>query len=476
MLQYSCYIVRDRKAGPVTTLYEEQRNSVDVLFVGSSHVYHNINTLLLWREHGIAAFNIGGRAQPLWASYYYLKEACKYQSPKIVAIDVLSISGYWKDDYWQNSTGMQNELRKNVQDLRGLDNRIGLIESSVPNIEKFSFYFDLFQYHSRVKSLDKESFVYAAEDAFFKGFSPFTGIKPPPKVTDVSEVEDELELSPKHLEYIHKLYELSKENNFSLVFIKAPYVFDTSSILSPQDQKRRYNAMRGLADEYGIPFLDFNTPEYNCGIDWETDTYDAGAHLNIDGAEKFTDALGAYLSAHYDLPDRRGDPAYVSWDEAYEKYLSFVKAEQLKKVTVSSDYFAMLKDPNYLTIFTSCGTGIDKCADNIQKGFAHLGLTPPAGTGDSYVAILDGTRVDYQETGKGLLEYASEDLGIRIHAKSAGQRQGEKVPAPQSSVFIDGESLSANKDGLNIVIFDKRLRKMVDRCWIASKADNKIVR
>ena len=36
--------------------YEQEKNSIDVIFYGSSHVYSDINPAVLWREAGVASF------------------------------------------------------------------------------------------------------------------------------------------------------------------------------------------------------------------------------------------------------------------------------------------------------------------------------------------------------------------------------------------------------------------------------------
>ena len=43
------------------------------------------------------------------------------------------------------------------------------------------------------------------------------------------------------------------------------------------------------------------------GIDWNTDTYDAGLHLNVYGAEKASVWFGKVLAENYGVPDRRND-------------------------------------------------------------------------------------------------------------------------------------------------------------------------
>ena len=57
------------------------------------------------------------------------------------------------------------------------------------------------------------------------------------------------------------------------------------------------------------------------GIDWTTDTYDAGAHLNVYGAEKLTRYFGRMLSEDFGVPDRRSDTELCAvWQERIETY------------------------------------------------------------------------------------------------------------------------------------------------------------
>ncbi len=58
-------------------MYIQPKNSIDVVFMGSSHVHCDVNTALLWEKYGIAGYNYSGAEQPLWITYYYLKEICK---------------------------------------------------------------------------------------------------------------------------------------------------------------------------------------------------------------------------------------------------------------------------------------------------------------------------------------------------------------------------------------------------------------
>ena len=39
------------------------------------------------------------------------------------------------------------------------------------------------------------------------------------------------------------------------------------------------------------------------------------SHLNHGGAKKYTEYLGKWLNENYDIPDRRGQSGYESWEK-----------------------------------------------------------------------------------------------------------------------------------------------------------------
>ena len=57
------------------------------------------------------------------------------------------------------------------------------------------------------------------------------------------------------------------------------------------------------------------------GLDMSVDTYDAGIHLNVYGAEKLTRYFGEILAESHKLPDRRTDAAASAvWNRRMEAY------------------------------------------------------------------------------------------------------------------------------------------------------------
>lgn len=75
----------------IESFYLQKENTVDVIFMGNSHTYCNINTGVLWDEYGIAGFNLGGAEQPYWNTYYYMKEALKTQKPQLIMLEISAV-------------------------------------------------------------------------------------------------------------------------------------------------------------------------------------------------------------------------------------------------------------------------------------------------------------------------------------------------------------------------------------------------
>ena len=57
----------------VTELKETPANTVDVVFVGSSHVYAGIYPSYMWSDWGISAFNVSISGMDRDSAYYYMK-------------------------------------------------------------------------------------------------------------------------------------------------------------------------------------------------------------------------------------------------------------------------------------------------------------------------------------------------------------------------------------------------------------------
>ena len=74
-------------------LHEQAPDTIDVLFVGTSHVYSDINPAVIWKQNGIASFDLATGGSHLKNSYYVIEDALRTQSPELIVLELLGVLG-----------------------------------------------------------------------------------------------------------------------------------------------------------------------------------------------------------------------------------------------------------------------------------------------------------------------------------------------------------------------------------------------
>jgi hypothetical protein len=74
---------------------------------------------------------------------------------------------------------------------------------------------------------------------------------------------------------------------------------------SPNWSKDFDRQIDDIAKTYGLSYINFDDYNDEIGLDYTTDTPDAGSHLNASGAAKFSSYLGKYIRDNYTVSDRR---------------------------------------------------------------------------------------------------------------------------------------------------------------------------
>lgn len=291
--------------------YKEPKNSIDVLFMGSSNMYKGVSPVKLWDEYGITSYNYSAQSQRMWVAYYMLQESLKYQKPKVLVLDV--------DSVFRESKNNENQTRKVFDNLKLSKNKIEMINDPVFEFSletKLTYIFPLLRYHSRWNDLKKVDFTGKSESEkfIFKGMNLLVDEKPYKEGNAYmnSNKHNKKKIGPTNDKYLTKIIETCKENNIELILVEIPSGVSWSQNLSDKVNK--------FAVEHNTEFIDINQHTDEMGFDWNKDTSDAGEHLNVYGAEKVTSFLGKILKSKYDLPDRRLEEEYKSWNEVSKKY------------------------------------------------------------------------------------------------------------------------------------------------------------
>ncbi|MHC1772499.1 MAG: hypothetical protein AB9907_12370 [Flexilinea sp.] len=284
----------------------EKENSIDVLFLGTSHVYCGVNPLEIWNQTGIPSFNVVSNRQPIWSSYGLLKEALKHQKPKAVFFDVLGATDYVEglidSDRGINATHLAFDpvplSISKILDILQIDEISNKQEMIFPIIYNHKRLFD-----NSLNSFDF-SYVFKKQRNIDKGF--VLSVKTEPVEKPPVYPDGMIPMTPVAEKYLVKIIELCKKENIPLVLFKTP-----SSAL--ENFLMQLTGIAEVGAEYDVPFLDFNRLYDETGLDFKTDFIDGG-HLNVHGAKKISDYLGKYLQENFDLADKRDDPDYTEWN------------------------------------------------------------------------------------------------------------------------------------------------------------------
>ena len=315
IFEYALYVLTpkyDYGICSIVTYYQQPKGSVDVLVLGTSAAYTGINTNILWDEYGIAAYNLCGAEMPYWAIYYYLKEALKTQKPKLILLDA-------KPSIYTQPYSKKARVIHSTYGILSPVNRISAIIASTHPDNTVRFIAGFPYIHDNYANLVAEDFIYPTDNGD-RGIS-WKGYIEKEEILDFMEPqvdwnEEPFNLPEKQLYYFEGILKLAQQSDIPLLLIGMPtpdYAHDHSY----------FKALTITAEKYGISILDFNQPGSLPGLDYEIHFAD-WQHMNISGSILLSEKLGEDLLALYDLPDRRGDEAWSSWqtcaDLWFEKY------------------------------------------------------------------------------------------------------------------------------------------------------------
>ena len=133
------------------------------------------------------------------------------------------------------------------------------------------------------------------------------------------ELDTTVSVEQRNKELLEMDYEKTKsfleymDNGIEFVLVKSPSLY-------PHWYEEWDQQIVDYAKKYGLDYFNYEKLADEIGIDYSTDTYDAGLHLNLSGAEKLSKYFGEYLTETYDLTDYREDPEY---EQVYEEKIQF---------------------------------------------------------------------------------------------------------------------------------------------------------
>ncbi len=434
----------------VDGFYELPENRVDVVLLGSSQTIMGLSPMELYRQCGIAAYSFGTEEQPLYATYYWLREILRTQKPSVAVLDVnelLHTSGeaaYRKAFDYMKWSRVKWEAVKNHCDR-------------AEDLSLLSYVLPLTNYHSRWDALEAEDFTYLISDkqdpclgfVAANGTCDFAYAGTPPSPDEEPDPADE-EAYCYLLEIIH----LCEEENISLLLIKTPRAGWNAG---------KHNLVAGLAEEYQLPFVDFNDPKLMEAMDFDyaRDARDA-SHLNIYGAEKLGSWLGNYLKEQYDLPSRWEDPDYAYLKELLPLYEMQSQNAKLSTCIEFTDWLEHLEERYTLFFAVNGSPALKRLPEEVLEQLRALGMgTDIVTSGADYGAILQDRQVLAWQAGLGIPELFGT-LEDQTSYKLSLIRGENEESGGSASISLANEEFATEGEGIHVVVYDRGLRQVVD--------------
>lgn len=353
------------------TLFFGQEADFDVLFMGSSKVINGILPMELWNDYGIVSYNLGGHANAIPTSYWVLKNALDYTTPKCVVFDCMGAG--WDSWIIDNSyahfsfDAFPLSLTKiqAVCDLINPEKEENAYEKRLELLWNFSVY------HGRWEELSMRDFRPNVQ--YHKGAESRVNVSIPAEMATVSP-NDRVSTDTRNTQYLIKAIELCKERGIDILLIHLPY---------PTNETERIaaNTVADVAERYDVEYLNFLNMDV---VDYQTDMHDPDSHLNPSGAFKITDYLGKFLSEKYGIPDQRENADYQSWYTHAEEYRQ-EKIGLFQKANCAWNYWMLLSDDDFSFVAEVSEKDI-QCDEVLAALLRNAGIQPERVQGRCIIA------------------------------------------------------------------------------------------
>lgn len=297
--------------------YSEEEDTIDMVYIGASAAYTYWAPMEAWNDYGIASYVFASSSLPADAVKFMVKEALKTQSPELIVIDA-------REFISREDQIPEVSLRYCTDKAKFSADRLKLIIDTYPVIEGESglldLVFDLSMYHSRWNEVTTWNLSYLSDDypSPYRGCEIFTEYRSI-ELQELSDVTGSTALNSDAESLLYDLIDyLNTLEGIDILFVISP--FREEEYVMEYD-----NYLEEIVVSAGFDFINFNKLYDEIGLDGSTDFGD-GAHVNIFGMEKYTAYFAGYINTTYDLPDRRQDKNYASWNDDYYSWRTYFES------------------------------------------------------------------------------------------------------------------------------------------------------
>ena len=333
-----CFRNMDHDQRRIEGFYMEPKDSLDVVFMGSSEIFADFSSAQAYEEFGFTSYPYAVNANPVTLWKYELQEVIERQHPQLIVVET---NGALYD-----SKRLFREVSvRRITDNSPLNGNMKAMIRDYGHDSKFSYFFPFVKYHdnwkhpvSMIKCGLSTLSLYLRGNALLKGISTNTKKMTSDAFRDIKGDYQEEALNADAEAALRDFLDYCRDEKIdNVVFVRYPHCIT----MSDQDYYRfmRSNAAGAIIKSYGFDYIDLDQQEDAIGLNLAEDFYNS-EHMNVYGMKKMTEWFGAYLMDNYHLiPRGQTEKNRVQWDKsvAYTEAL-YEYFDEIKPKTEEEGY------------------------------------------------------------------------------------------------------------------------------------------
>jgi len=318
-----------------------KKDDIDILFLGSSHVYTAYNPLIINNVTKLVTYNLGSDGQRLPITNLVFEKVIKHSKPKLAIVEI-----------YEPSLKYPKENKVQGFQLRALDHisnfSIKKLKKTIKTYDKKEFlgvYSPLIRNHRswnklNFLQLNREDSLNNPHYFYYNGFfgRDYVLSENNEKFKTFKNIEIDTNLSKKLISKIDRktikeFVNIANENGIKVLVITSPY------LRARYEDYPFFDALNRVCSQLNVPYLNLNN--YYNEMNLEFYDFSDPLHLNSYGAYKASHFIADYIAKNYILQNpnyKTSEIEKIKLNEFNSKY----SPNSIK--TFSLPYKANLKD------------------------------------------------------------------------------------------------------------------------------------
>ena len=280
--------------------YREEKNSIDVVFIGASEVYSDYYPVYAYEKYGYTSYNYAIEDNPLTLYKWELDEIYAHQNPKLVVIELTAATS--GRDLSAKADHFDATLRKISDSVPISLSKCSLVNDYGKNNNWESYFYPPVMYHGSIPQIGLAKEILGFQNrgySYLKGTVTHTNSRKCTKeeLFNIKGDNSKQPTSENQEKYLLELLDHCKAKGYNVLFTRFPHRVENI------EKYQRYcegNYIADLVKEYGFAYLDCEHVLDTIGID-RIDDFADGEHLRADGAKLLTEYIGKVLIEQYGI-------------------------------------------------------------------------------------------------------------------------------------------------------------------------------